>query len=87
MDIIFYIGCGIVVVALVTMIAIPERLVPNHPLAKKKSVSSNYWGVYEDADPETSVGNVEVEPYAGKHKSNYGAISYAQGKGVSRRGA
>lgn len=86
MDLVFYIGCGIVVLALVFMIAFPEKLIPNHPLAKKKTVSSNYWGVYEDADPETSVGDVDVEPLAGKHKSVYGAITYTQGKGVSRRG-
>ena len=87
MDIVYYIGCFIVVAALVFMIGFPEKLIPDHPLVKKKTVSSNYWGVYEDADPATSVGDIDVEPLAGKHKSVYGAASYAQGKGVSRRGA
>lgn len=87
MDIIFYLGCLIVVIGLIAMIAVPEKIIPNHPLAKKKAVTSNYWGVYDDADPESSVGEVEVEPLAGKHKNTYGAISYSQGKGVSRRGA
>ncbi len=87
MDFIFYAGCLIVVLALVGMIAFPEKLCPQHPLMKKKSVGSSYWGVYEDADPEKSVGNVDVEPLAGKYSSVYGAASYAAGKGVSRRGA
>lgn len=87
MDFVFYGGCFIVVVALVVMIAFPEKLCPKHPLCKKKTVGSSYWGVYDEADPEKSVGSVDVEPLAGKYSSVYGAASYSQGKGVSRRGA
>lgn len=87
MDIAFLVVSGLVAVFFVAVIACPEKICPDHPMVKKKRVGSSYWGVYENADPEKSVGSVEVEPLVGKHKSVYGAASYAQGKGVSRRGA
>jgi len=87
MDAAFLVVSGLVAAFLVAVIAFPEKICPVHPMVKKKKVGSSYWGVYPDADPEKSVGSVEVEPLVGKHKSVYGAVSYAQGKGVSRRGA
>jgi len=75
--------CGV----LVTMIAMPEKFIPDHPLGKKKKVGSSSWGVYNGADPETIVGTVEVTPLVGKHKSIYGASAYNSGRPVSRKGA
>ena len=75
--------CGV----LVLMIAMLEKFVPDHPLGKKKKLGSNSWGVYNDADPETSVGTIECTPLVGKQKSVYGANAYASGRPVSRKGA
>lgn len=87
MDIVFLIVVILVSAALLLAIAMPERLLPDVPNKKKKIVTSAHWGVYEDADPTQSVGEIEVKPLASTLRTCYGATSYAKGKGVSRRGA
>lgn len=87
MDIVFLIVVIVISTVLLLAIAMPERLLPNVPNKKKKTVASSYWGVYEEADPTQSVGEIEVKPLASTLRTCYGANSYAKGKGVSRRGA
>lgn len=87
MDIGFLIVAVVVSTVLLLAIAMPERLLPNAPNKKKKTVSSSHWGCYENSDPTASVGEIEVKPLASTLRTCYGANSYAKGKGVSRRGA
>jgi len=87
MDIVFLAIVIIVSAALLLAIAMPERLLPDAPSKKKKIVTSSHWGVYEDADPLQTVGEIEVKPLASTLRTCYGATSYSKGKGVSRRGA
>lgn len=87
MDTLFIIIMVILSGILLVGIAVPEKILPSVPNKKKKKVGSSYWGVYEEADPTQSVGEIEVQPLAGKQKTVYGATTYALGRGVSRRGA
>lgn len=87
MDILFFVACGIVAIVLLAAIACPEKFLPDNPAAKTRKVGSSYWGVYEGSDPSTSAGEIEVKPMGNKQKTVYGATSYSQGRGVSRRGA
>ncbi len=87
MDWFFVAACLLMAGILLVMIATPEKFIPDHPLGKKKKLGSNSWGVYNDADPETSVGTIECTPLVGKQKSVYGANAYAMGRPVSRKGA
>ncbi len=87
MDTLFLIIAIVVSVLLLLAIAMPERLLPEPPSKKKKTVGSSHWGVYPDSDATQSVGEVEVKPLAGTQKTVYGANSYSKGKGVSRKGA
>ena len=87
MDIGFLIVVVIISTILLLAVAMPERLLPNAPSKKKKTVGSSYWGCYEDADPTKSIGEVEVKPLASTLRTCYGANSYQKGKGVSRKGA
>lgn len=87
MDTAFLFFSGLVAFGLVFAIAFPDRICPDHPNRKKKKVGSSYWGVYKDADPAQSFGEVECAPLCDKQKTVYGAFQYSQGKGVSRRGA
>ncbi len=87
MDFIFFFFSGLVGLGLLLAIAFPDRFIPDHPMKKKRKVGSSYWGVYQDGNPLKSVGDIEVAPLTDKQITNYGAFSYAAGKGVSRRGA
>ncbi|MDZ4832791.1 MAG: hypothetical protein SGJ27_03220 [Candidatus Melainabacteria bacterium] len=87
MDIAFLTVVVIISTVLLLAIAMPERLLPNAPSKKKKTVGSSHWGCYEEADPTKIVGEIEVKPLASTLRTCYGANSYAKGKGVSRRGA
>ncbi len=87
MDTLFTVIMVILSILLLIGIAVPERILPNVPNKKKKRVGSSYWGVYEEADPLKSVGEIEVKPLSGEQKTVYGATTYVQGRGVSRRGA
>lgn len=87
MDIVFLVVVVTISLVLLLAIAMPERLLPDAPSKKKKTVGSSYWGCYEESDPTKSVGEVEVKPLASTLRTCYGANSYSKGKGVSRRGA
>ncbi|MBX9671190.1 MAG: hypothetical protein K2X93_26620 [Candidatus Obscuribacterales bacterium] len=84
MDTLFFIIAIVVSVLLLLAIAMPERLLPDVPNKKKKTVGSSHWGVYSDSDATQSVGEVEVKPLASTQRTVYGATTYAKGKGVKR---
>lgn len=84
MDILFFFVAIPISVLLLLAIAMPERLLPDVPNKRKKTVGSSHWGVYQDSDATKSIGEVEVKPLATIQRTVYGANSYAKGKGVKR---
>lgn len=87
MELFVYLFGGIVALVLLFSIAEPYRFLPEKE--RKVKVGANYWGFYEgtDADVKEEEKTIEVKRSTRKEKTAYGATTYAQGRGVSMRGA
>lgn len=88
MEFSLYVFGGLVALVLLIAIAEPHRFLPESK-GKKIKVGATYWGFYEGQsnDPPDDLKTIEVKKSTRKETVVAGATTYAQGRGVSMRGA
>lgn len=86
MEDLFNIACLFLAIAILLVIAFPERFLPASK-KKKKKVGSTYWGAYEGQATENTEEEktIQVEHPARKEKVIGGSYLYNAGRGTSFR--
>jgi hypothetical protein len=86
MNDLFNIVCLLIAIAILLVVAFPDRFLPSKP-KKKKKVGSTYWGAYEGAPPDEpeEEKTIQVEHPARKEKVIGGSYMYHIGRGTSFR--
>lgn len=87
MDVITLIVGTLVGLFLLSVVAFPERFLPDQ-LIKTKRVGASYWGFYEDEESTEAEDEKTIEVKIVKKKDRVigGSTRYAQGRGISFRG-